>query len=238
MTDVIFIAESGASAYGWAKTDSDLDLRLVWAPNWKLAVGLDRKERGKQTLKLALDITKYTIHHYLGLLANKGNGNCLENLFQPKIFEDKRAVKELQELCLENLHIGYLKHWLGYSKSMIHDMEVSARILKRGKLKPILDCYRILNSGIILATNKKVVWNLNEQLEILPSEIARTALEIYLSPLELTKESEEKLRVKAKEEIEILRENLKILIKTCSWNEVNREVFNEWLGSYYKRVRD
>lgn len=238
MTDVIFIAESGASTYGWAKEDSDLDLRLVWAPNWKLAVGLNRKQKGKQTLKLALDITKYTVHHYLALLS-KGNGNCLENLFQPKIFEDKRAIKELQQLCLENLHVGYLKHWLGYSKSLMKDRKVEARIEKRGKLKPLLDCYRVLNSGIILATKERVVWNLQEQLKILPSDTATAILNLYLDcPLELQTELFKELTKISINELEKYQDNLRTLIKTCPWKNTDKEVFNEWLGSYYKRMRE
>jgi len=232
MTDVIFIAKSGADAYGWAKKDSDLDLRLVWVPNWKLAVGLQRKEKAKQIQKLALDITHYTIHHFFGLLY-KGNGNCLENLFQPKIFEDTEVVKELQKLCIENLHVAYLKHWLGYSHSLQKDMEVPSRITKRGNLKPLLDCYRILQSGIILATRKEVIWNIVEQNKFTKNN----SLEILTAYLNNEKVSENQIK-NSLVELKDMQNGLKMLIDSCDWKEIRKDVFDDWLGKYYKKMRD
>jgi len=233
MTDVIFIAKSGADAYGWAKKDSDLDLRLVWCPNWILTVGLQRKEKAKQIQKLALDITHYTIHHFFNLLC-KGNGNCLENLFQPKIFEDVEVVNELQKLSMENLHVGYLKHWLGYSHTLQKDMKIGSRVTKRGKLKPLLDCYRILQSGIILATRKEVIWNIVEQYKFVSKNNSIEVLEAYLQDKKVSEDFIESSLVELKD----MQNGLKMLIDSCSWKEIRKEPFNSWLGEYYKKMRD
>jgi predicted nucleotidyltransferase len=232
MTDVLFIAKSGADAYGWAKKDSDLDLRLVWVPNWKLTVGLQRKEKAKQIQKLALDITHFTIHHFFNLLC-KGNGNCLENLFQPKIFEDTEAVNNLQKLSMENLHVGYLKHWLGYSHSLQKDMKNTTRIVSRGKIKPLLDCYRVLQSGIILATREEVIWNIVEQNKI----IKNNSLEILSAYMNNEKITEKQMKYSLGE-LKDMQTSLGMLINFCKWKEINKNPFNSWLGEYYKRMRE
>lgn len=233
MTDVLFIAKSGADEYGWAKTDSDVDLRLVWVPPWKLAVSMKMREKAKEVQHLRIDYTAYSIHHFLGQLV-KGNGNRLENLFQNKIFEDKEAVAELQKMAMENLHLGYLKHWLGYSNGIKKDMKNPARLEKYGMPKLILDAYRVLLAGIILAKEKQVVYHLPSQGRLYLTNFADYVLHEYLlhgslSPL---------LEKDAQDEIDTLQAKLQFLIDNSTWpKRIGLSRFDQWLIDYYDRMK-
>lgn len=232
MTDVVFISKSGSDAYGWAKEGSDLDLRMVWIPKWTEAVGLKHKERGKQLQHLAVDITSFSIHHYFNLLI-KGNGNGLENLFQPKIFEDPETVNSLKELCLNNLHVGYLKHWLGYSNTLLKDRLVKSRLVIRGVIKPLLDCYRVLQSGIILAMRKEVIWNLDEQSKHVDYNNALALRNMYLNDTVPNEADIENCLV----ELDEMRRTLSHMIASCNWLPLDSKPFDDWLHEYYKKIR-
>ena len=178
MKGMLFIAVSGAHAYGWAREDSDLDIRQVWFPDLAQAVSVFFKAKTKSWTNDSIDFMSYPISSYLGLLA-KGNGNIAENLFQEKIYGKKRLVRELQKIVLENLHTGFLKHYWGYSISLFKDAQNKARVIKYGIDKLLLCRYRVLLAGLIVEEHREIVYNLQEQHKYLETENCLELLETY-----------------------------------------------------------
>jgi len=110
LNTTLFTAISGSYSFGWSKKDSDLDIRETWFPLqnelmnpfWRPRT-LQWKEKCEAGI---IDFVSYPLNIYLQLL-NKGNGNLLENLFQPKMYENTSLVKELQSIVRKNIHKGY-----------------------------------------------------------------------------------------------------------------------------------
>lgn len=230
--DVLFIAISGAHSYGWKREDSDLDVRLVWFPDLTQALSVIHRGRTKQTQKDKIDFVSYPIHNFLGLLV-KGNGNSLENLFQEKLYQHKNLVEELQKLTLNNLHLGFLKHYLGYYSTLKKDMNNPSRLEKYGIQKLILASYRVLRAGIILAKDKKVIYNLQEQTKNHASYMYKWILDDYLQ----SKQSSPKNIKDALKELDRLEIELKKYIAGVSWSPTFPSiVFDRWLVAYYKSL--
>mgnify|MGYP001612468435 FL=1 len=167
---MLFMSISGAHAYGWKTATSDLDVRMTWFPDIKQASSIfyrGRPKEWKDTIEddKIVDFTSYPIQNFLGLL-EKGNGNCLENLFQHKLVEKKQLMRSLQKLMLKNLHVGFLKHYLGYSQSLMKDLSIESRLQAYGEQKLLLQAYRVLFSGIVLADYKKVKFNFKQAIEM------------------------------------------------------------------------
>jgi predicted nucleotidyltransferase len=161
----LFIVISGSHAYGWNTDASDLDVRHVFAPDIKQALSIFYKCRTKQHKEKhdegIIEFTTYPIQPFLGLLA-KGNGNVLDNLFeatgppQPVIYADKPKVAQLQKIVLSHLHKGFLMHCTGYDIHLKKDMENETRLERYGREKLLLNRYKILLEGLILANYGEV----------------------------------------------------------------------------------
>lgn len=228
--DLVFIAVSGAHSYGWARDDSDLDVRLVWMPDLMQALSVVHRGKTKQSQKDNIDCTTYPIHHFLRLLV-KGNGNCLENLFQEKLYENEKLVGELQKLTLENLHVGFLKHYLGYSNGLIKDMNNSSRLQRYGETKLILANYRVLQAGLILAKRKEVVYKLQQQYFYVSTDYCIPLLGAYLHDTPPNRE----LLDDAREEIQRLQGELEEEIEQSLWFKVFPSIiYDRWLVQYYR----
>lgn len=229
--DLLFIAVSGAHSYGWARDDSDLDVRLVWIPDLLQALSVIHRGKTKQSQHNNIDLVSYPIHHFLKLLV-KGNGNCLENLFQEKLHQNETLVQKLQKLTLENLHIGFLKHYLGYSNGLIKDMENPSRLQRYGKVKLLLASYRVLLAGLILARKREVIYTIQKQFWSVSTDYCIELLGFYL----LKNEPYPQLLADARKEILQLQGELKKEIEESSWFKVFPSiVFDQWLLDYYKR---
>jgi len=228
----LFIAVSGSHAYGWARDDADLDIRLVWIPSLKQALSVKYRGHTVESKNGPIDLTTTPLYHFLRLLV-KGNGNSLENLFQEKLSARSVLVKELQELALENVHVGFLKHYRGYYESLKKDMANPTRCKKYGIQKLILSAYRVLKAGIILGNYKMVCYNLQEQDKHHPSTHYRDILYDYKNQTPSTNYS----MVAAKNELEKLDSLLKTIIDNCGWFKMFPSVvFDNWIYQYYKKV--
>jgi len=165
---------------------------------------------------------------------SKGNGNLLENLFQEKLFVDQEAVEELQKLVLKNLHKGYLKHWYGYSTNLLKDMKNPTRTESYGLHKLLLNLFRVLHSGIILAQHREVVYHLPSQTKYCPGSEPLLILKKYLSDETLSEKDIED----ANNRIAFLRDILANEIDKSHWSKrLSLDVFDEWLIDYYNRMR-
>jgi predicted nucleotidyltransferase len=178
----LFIAISGSYAYGWSRQDSDLDIRRVYFPALQQMVSPFFQPRPKeyQEKSSRIDVTEYPINHYLRLLAS-GNGNSLDNLFEEKLYENSKLVKELQNIVLENIHSGYLDHCLGYYQSLVKDMSNETRLKRYGMDKLLLQSYKILMEGIILGLHKEVIYNIPKQLEYIETLFCKELLDNYIN---------------------------------------------------------
>ena len=184
--DLLFIGISGSHTYGWNREDSDLDIREVWFPDIAQILSPFYKPRTKTEYRFDnTDFVSYPANIYIRLL-DKGNGNMLENLFQHKVYENKKLVDELKDITLKNLHTGFLKHYAGYSLNMKKDFTNESRLKKVGIVKLILTRYRVLLSGILLNTYKEVIYNLNEQHKKFMTDHCLPLLEKYKNNEEIS----------------------------------------------------
>lgn len=233
MKGMLFVAVSGAHAYGWASEDSDLDIRQVWFPDIAQAVSVFFKAKTKSWTNTNMDFVSYPISSYLGLLA-KGNGNIIENLFQEKLYQKRKMVKELQTIVLENLHVGILKHYWGYSVSLFKDAQNKSRVKRYGIDKLLLCRYRVLLAGLILEEQHKIVYNLEEQYKYRETENCLQLLETYKNK----GETPPRERTDAMIELADLHRKLERIIKTAKLppSHVGAPTvqLERWLIKYYQ----
>lgn len=230
LADTLFVAVTGAHAYGWNNKDSDLDIRIVWIPDLLQALSIADRGAIKERKENDIEFTSFPISHFLKLLA-KGNSNCLENLFQEKLYSNSPLVRELQEITMKNLHLGFLRNYLGYSNSVEKDLVNPTRREKYGVEKLLLSDYRTLLSGIILGKFKEVVYNLKKQASYVPTGYSLVLLEEYLNPRLVWKES---LIVNARRELKLLKAHLKRIINKSKWYKLfPTQLYDRFLMEYY-----
>lgn len=156
--NILFLCISGSHSYGFAKPKSDIDYRGVFVPTAKEIIAL--KPEKDIIVKTKPDITIYSLLRWSRLLV-KGNGNMLENLFQPKLIEH-RLTKKLQQIVQADIiSKAFYNHYKGYAWQCW---------LQRHKgIKWPLHTARLLLSGIHLFETGKVetnLLNLNKKFEL------------------------------------------------------------------------
>lgn len=239
--DALFIVVSGSHACGWNTAKSDLDVRRVYFPDIKQALSVfyrcRTKEHKHKTERGIIDTTEYPIQNFIGLLA-KGNGNAVDNLFEadpdyppyPKLHVDAVKVKQLQQIVLENLHKGFLMHCLGYDMSIAKDMLNPTRLQRYGEYKLLLNRYKILLQGLILAEHGKVVYNIIEQQKYRETNWCLELLDDYQQERPRDTNFERK-------ELEQLHAQLAECIKTINWPDAHQSpidlALEHWLVNYY-----
>lgn len=202
--DCLFVCVSGSHSFGWATKNSDLDLRFVYFPKIELMISPFYKRRTQSRIENNIDITEYPIDHYLQLLV-KGNGNAVDNLFEPKIAEQKEHVKTLQEIVKDSLHKGFIAHCLGYSCAIKKDFDIPARLDRYGVEKLLLCRYRVLLQGLNLLEGN-IEHNLPKLSNIFYTEHCNDVLAEYLA----SKKISEVLKEKAFTETNQLHEKLAV----------------------------
>ena len=233
-TKKLFMAVSGAHSYGWATDYSDLDVREVWLPTLLQSLSVCFRGKPKQTTPIFssgdVDFVSYPIRNFLGLLV-KGNGNCLENLYQPKLYEDKQLVDELKQLTMENLHKGFLKHYLGYSVGLMKDMSNTTRLERYGFCKLALGAYRVLYAGLTLARSRDVIYNVREHFKRYTTTYGEHILDMYYDEDDPC----QTLRTNVKDELVCLQNELNKEISWCGWYNIFPSiVYDRWLVKQYE----
>ena len=182
----LFACISGAHSFGWVTPKSDLDVRFViFTPIGQL-ISPFFKHHTQARMENNIDITEYPIDHYLQLLA-KGNGNAVDNLFEPKLTEQKEAVQSLQEIVKANIHKGFIGHCLGYSLHIKKDFDIPSRLEKYGIEKLLLCRYRVLLQGMNLFQGQ-IEHNLPKLLKNWPTLHAQTILIAYTNSVPVAPE--------------------------------------------------
>jgi len=222
---LLFVAVSGSHSYGWVTKDSDLDVRYVWIPTIEQALSLRYRGKIMHNIYNNIDSTSIPLAHYLKLLM-KGNGNFLENLFQHKLYENEELVKKLQGIVKGNLHIGYLHHYLGYYYSLQKDMNIPSRKKRYGTQKLLLNMYRVLQAGMILAEFHSIEYNVKEQANLLGNLICLELLDNYLSNNKIIPKS-------VFEDLEALEIGLKAYIDKSKFTKLSPSVVYD---RYYRSV--
>jgi predicted nucleotidyltransferase len=98
---VLYACESGSRAWGFPSSDSDYDVRFIYAhpEDWYLSIDLERKRDViGQPIENELDLSGWDIRKALQLL-RKSNPALIEWLQSPIIYrKDKKALKLLNDL--------------------------------------------------------------------------------------------------------------------------------------------
>lgn len=229
--DSLFIAVSGSHAYGWNREDSDLDIVRVWFPDIKQALTPFFKTKNKQYSSDGLDVKLYPIQQYL-IQLNKGNGNALENLFQHHLYEKKKLVESLKRIIMDNLHKGFLRHYLGFSYNEKKDSKIPARIAKYG-LKIYLNRYRVLLAGLILEERRKVCFNVTHQQKYIRTQYFCDVIDEYKKGKNVL---DSKLKSNVERELDALHGFLEIRIEESDF-PIRRQsptvLLDRWLMKYY-----
>lgn len=229
----LFVCVSGSHSFGWETKKSDLDIRFIELTPLEQIVDPFYPNRPRQTVEGDFDCNYYPIKDYLRLLA-KGNGNAIDNLFEPKLWEQKESVKELQEIIQTHLHKGMLAHCLGYSSAIRKDFTNPNRLAKYGIQKLLLCRYRVLLQGLLILQGI-IEYNLPKMLKQIPTQYSERLLSDYKSgvqtevtELELIAQETEALHVQLWEERE--KSNLPTQMLSCVEIPLGRWIKHKYLG--------
>ncbi len=98
---ILHACESGSRAWGFASTDSDFDVRCIYAhyESWYLTIDVEKKRDVIELpIKDELDINGWDLRKTLQLL-RKSNPALLEWLRSPVVYrENKKGVKQIRQL--------------------------------------------------------------------------------------------------------------------------------------------
>lgn len=163
---LLFVAVSGAHAYGTVKFDSDLDIRAVRIPDLKWATSLARDEKGVEhkfaniTVYSAVnvDVSIHNIYHFLSVLLH-GNGTFLENMFEEHLHEDPVFLKLKELVMTHGISKRLAGHYFGFIASSIKDYAKTKRV------KKLLYGCRAAMAGIHFFLTGRVEYNVQQLLK-------------------------------------------------------------------------
>jgi len=184
-TDILCVSISGSTSFGWETASSDLDIVVIYSPELGRMISPFYKHSNKQNIDNCIDIRYYPIDNALKLLVN-GNGNMLDNIFQPTLFKDTNDLLSLRYVVSNNLHKGFIDHCIGYSYSVAKDLTNETRIAKYGYHKLFLERYRELLKGKLLCEGK-IEYNLPKLLNTYSTKYGNFILYKLLNGEPLTK---------------------------------------------------
>lgn len=225
----LFICVSGSHSFGWAKKTSDLDLRFVFFPQLGQIVSPFFKYHTVSRIEKDVDITEYPVDHYLQLLC-KGNGNAVDNLFEPKLAEQKEHVQSLQEIVKDSIHRGFIAHCLGYSCAIKKDFVIPSRLERYGVEKLLLCRYRVLLQGFNLLQGN-IEYNLPRLLKTCDTQNCAEVLASYISD----KETDVELIASAIEETSVLHDRLSHLLECSKLPHSERSLLISKLDRWIKQ---
>lgn len=142
---LLFAAESGSRAWGFASPDSDYDVRFVYvhARDWYLRLG-EPRDVIEQMLPDDLDVSGWDLRKALRLFA-RSNIALYEWLGSPIVYrEDPAFAVPARELIARHFQpAAALHHYLGTARTTFHE-HLSGETVRLKKvfyfLRPILAC--------------------------------------------------------------------------------------------------
>lgn len=125
--EILWACETGSRAWGFASTDSDFDIRLIYVHKKDWYLSLSEK---KDTVEMMLenndiDISGWDLKKSLTLL-RKSNAPILERIQSPIIYKsDSVFIKEMREVATTFYsRIATIHHYLSMSKKFVAELEV------------------------------------------------------------------------------------------------------------------
>ncbi len=125
MFEILFAIESGSRGWGFESSDSDYDVRFVYAhkENWYLQV-FDGKDIIDLPVDEVLDINGWDIRKALQLMY-KSNAPLFEWITSPIVYEEVESVRE-RMLKLANEYfspISCTHHYINLARKSLSDMD-------------------------------------------------------------------------------------------------------------------
>ncbi|MEO1335668.1 MAG: nucleotidyltransferase domain-containing protein, partial [Myxococcota bacterium] len=158
-TPVLWVALTGAHAYGFPSPDSDLDLKGVFVASTRQMLGLRELEGSIDYLDIwegrELDLTLNDIGKCAALLL-RGNGNLIERFLGPFQVVTSPWGQRMAELARGSLSKRAARHYQGFFRGMMRESDDEARAEGR-KAKTLLYAYRVALTGIHLLRAGEVV---------------------------------------------------------------------------------
>jgi len=151
---LIWLALTGAHAYGFPSPDSDLDLKGIHASSWTSLVTTQAPAGPREVIVddwegRELDLSS----HELGLCAElllKGNGNMLERLLGPWPIVQTPFGAALAAWAQHNLTSRSVHHYKGFLGAMLREHAIDVRDRGGPRAKRLLYMYRTGLTGVHL----------------------------------------------------------------------------------------
>ncbi len=128
---ILFAAESGSRAWGFASPDSDYDIRAIYVKprDWYLSMEDNPKDAIEAMLPNDLDISAWELRKALRQFA-KGNLSLFEWFGSPIIYEsDERFMAEIVPLLPDFFNpVKAVHHYLAIHDKAMSDMDEQGRI--------------------------------------------------------------------------------------------------------------
>jgi hypothetical protein len=149
---------SGSRAYGWKSPTSDYDVRCIHAlpadDFLKLTEPRDTIERGNASAGAA-DFVSFEMKKAISLML-KGNGNVTESIISTPVgIYDEDLYELVQSVAHRSVTKRIFNPYKGFAYSSYKDGQ-------RGKLKPMLNTYRILMTGIKALNTGEIEVDINK----------------------------------------------------------------------------
>lgn len=127
---ILLACETGSRAWGIASTDSDYDVRLIYAHHldWYLSLNSPKDSFERMLENNELDISGWDLKKTLGLIW-KSNATLLERIQSPIVYQQDAAFVEgfrkLADQCYSR--VGTLHHYLGMARKYTDDVQKEPR---------------------------------------------------------------------------------------------------------------
>ncbi|RBM16178.1 nucleotidyltransferase [Streptomyces sp. PT12] len=154
---LLFATVSGAHLYGFPSRDSDVDVRGVHVLPLRDVIGL---APGPETVTrtwdrdgVELDLVTHDLTKFARMLL-RPNGYVLEQLLSPLVAHTTPEHAALVGLAPGLLTRHHARHYRGFSRTQQRMFD------KTGELKPLLNVFRVLLTGLRLLRERDVVAHL------------------------------------------------------------------------------
>lgn len=158
---LMWLALSGAHAYGFPSEDSDLDLKGVHVSPARSLLGLQEARDAVDVVEewegREYDFTSNELGHVARLLL-RGNGNMLERFLGPFPVVTTPAGHRMRTLARDALSRNVGHHYGGFFRGMIREYRTEADAGLR-MAKRLLYAYRVALTGIHLLLTGELVTN-------------------------------------------------------------------------------
>jgi predicted nucleotidyltransferase len=122
----LVVALSGAHAYGFPSSDSDLDLKAVHIVPARDLLGMAVPETHASRLEVIDGVEiDYSSNELAGVLAGilQGNGNYVERVLGSLLLRSSPALAELRPLVRGALSQRLYRHYAGFAQRQLHELE-------------------------------------------------------------------------------------------------------------------